>query len=632
MRFAILLLLLTTSATAADTPSGFTPLFNGKDLSGWRGRPHLDPAKEIEGTPEERAAKQAEWDADVAAHWKVENGVIVSDGHGVFLSTDRDYADFELSLEWMFPGPCGDSGIYLRGNPQVQLWDPACERDFKHGCQKGSGGLWNSPAGLEGKDPLVKADRPIGEWNSTHVRIQGDRVTVVLNDQLVVDNQPLQNYFAKGQAPLPERGPIQIQTHGAPMHVRNVFIRELGTLDGSGPGWRDLGAEDFENVNCAADTWSWKNGTARCTGKPIGVIRTKKPLTNFELAADWRHLSVGGNSGFFLWSPPEAFENLPSGKLPRGGIEVQVLDHGLTEQYEQKTGKKADWFRTDGDVFPVGTSDMKPFPPVAPDGKRSFPTARHSRGTPEWNRYYVRAIDGEVRLWVNGHEVSGGSDCLPATGALCLESEGAPVEFRRLRIRELPDPRTSFQPLFNGKDLTGWQGATDGYAVADGELRSKPGVGGNLLTTEEFGDFILRFDFKLKPGANNGLAIRMPPTGNAAFDGIELQILDDGHEKYEDLEPWQAHGSIYGVVAAERGTCLKPAGQWNTEEVTVQGSRIKVQVNGKTIVDTDTAPFRDGQPTPDGKPHPGLARTRGHIGFAGHHDEVHFRNIRVKRL
>ncbi len=165
-----------------------------------------------------------------------------------------------------------------------------------------------------------------------------------------------------------------------------------------------------------------------------------------------------------------------------------------------------------------------------------------------------------------------------------------------------------------------------------GELRSKPGVGGNLLTVGEYDDFVLQFEFRLTPGANNGLAIRMPPKGNAAFVGIELQILDDGHEKYRGIEPWQAHGSIYGVVAAERGTCLKPAGEWNVEEVTVQGTRVKVVVNGKTIVDADTAPFRDGRPTLDGKPHPGLARTKGHIGFAGHNDEVHFRNIRLKPL
>lgn len=194
------------------------------------------------------------------------------------------------------------------------------------------------------------------------------------------------------------------------------------------------------------------------------------------------------------------------------------------------------------------------------------------------------------------------------------------------------EPLAGFTSLFNGCDLSGWQGATAGYEAVNGELRSKPGVGGNLLTVGEYDDFVLRFEFRLTPGANNGLAIRMPPAGNAAFDGVELQILDDGHEKYRGIEPWQAHGSIYGVVAAERGKCLKPAGEWNTEEVTVQGTRVKVVVNGITIVDADTAAFRDGKPTLDGKPHPGLARTKGHIGFAGHDDEVHFRNIRIKPL
>jgi hypothetical protein len=140
----------------------------------------------------------------------------------------------------------------------------------------------------------------------------------------------------------------------------------------------------------------------------------------------------------FLWAPAKVLEDLKPGSLPPGGIEVQVLDHGYAEEFERSTGKKSDWFTTDGDVFPVGSSDMMPFPPVAPGGKRSFPTARHSRGSPEWNHYAIRAINGEVRLWVNGHEVSGGTDCQPAEGFLCLESEGAPVEFRRLRIRELP--------------------------------------------------------------------------------------------------------------------------------------------------------------------------------------------------
>jgi hypothetical protein len=209
-------------------------------------------------------------------------------------------------------------------------------------------------------------------------------------------------------------------------------------LDLSAAGWRALGEADFVNVNCEPGTWTWHGDGVRCTGKPVGVIRTREPMTNLEMSLEWRHLTSGGNSGVFLWAPAEVFEGLEPGKLPPGGIEVQVLDHGYTKQYE-KSGKKANWFTTHGDVFPVGTSGMKPFPPTAPDGKRSFPSANHSRGTPEWNHYYIRAVNGEARLWVNGHEVSGGTDCKPATGYLCLESEGAPVEFRCLRIRELPD-------------------------------------------------------------------------------------------------------------------------------------------------------------------------------------------------
>jgi len=129
---------------------------------------------------------------------------------------------------------------------------------------------------------------------------------------------------------------------------------------------------------------------------------------------------------------------LPRGKLPPGGIEVQILDHGFAEAYEKSTGKKGDWFTTHGDVFAVGTSKMSPFPPTSPNGQRSFPTRNLSRGVGAWNHYYVRGINGEIRLWVNGEEVSGGSGCEPRSGYLCLESEGSPIEFREIRVRELP--------------------------------------------------------------------------------------------------------------------------------------------------------------------------------------------------
>jgi len=210
-------------------------------------------------------------------------------------------------------------------------------------------------------------------------------------------------------------------------------------IDGTGPGWRRLGEEDFVNVNCDPGTWSWKDGAVHCTGKPVGVIRSKKPLTNFELVAEWRHLRSGGNSGIFAWASPQSMENLEKGKgrLP-SGIEIQILDHGYTEQYEKRYKKKADWFTSNGDVFPTGPARMTPFPPVSPNGKRSFPSKNLSKGVNEWNHYYIRCINGEVRLWVNGEEVSGGTNCDPATGYLCLESEGSPIDFRNLRIRELP--------------------------------------------------------------------------------------------------------------------------------------------------------------------------------------------------
>lgn len=208
-------------------------------------------------------------------------------------------------------------------------------------------------------------------------------------------------------------------------------------VDGQGPDWRTLGEQDFVNVNCDPETWTWKDGVAHCTGQPVGVIRSTKTYTNFELVATWRHLKPAGNSGIFVWTPEASLKDLKKGALPHG-IEVQVLENAYKTRYEEQSKKKADWFTAHGDVFPVGVAKMTPFPPVAPNGSRAFPRKELSRPTPEWNHYYVRAINGEVRLWVNGEEVSGGTKCDPRTGYLCLESEGSPVEFRNLRLRELP--------------------------------------------------------------------------------------------------------------------------------------------------------------------------------------------------
>ncbi|QOV92309.1 DUF1080 domain-containing protein [Humisphaera borealis] len=235
--------------------------------------------------------------------------------------------------------------------------------------------------------------------------------------------------------------PTPAASPAAPPAANEKIVPEFSR--GVGPGWFDLTGKDFLNVNCWDDTWVWKEGHAFCTGRPTGVIRYKEPLTNFEFSCEWMHKKKGGNSGIFVWASPESILSLTKGKgsLPHG-IEVQVLDLGYKEIYEAQFKKPGNWFTSHGDVFPVGPVKMKPFPPVAPDGQRAFPSKETTLGINNWNHYYIRAIDGEVRLWVNGEQVSGGNGISPASGFLCLESEGAPVEFKNLRLRKLPPMET----------------------------------------------------------------------------------------------------------------------------------------------------------------------------------------------
>lgn len=209
-------------------------------------------------------------------------------------------------------------------------------------------------------------------------------------------------------------------------------------IDDTQPGWRSFGPDDFVRVNDEPDTWRWEGDVLITTGEPIGVLRTRETFKNFEMVIEWQHKTHGGNSGMFAWVPITALDTLEAGELPRMGIEVQMLDHGYAELYEERTGNVGTWFSTNGDIFPVAESELTPFPPTSPNGTRSFPSENRTNGFGEWNHYYVRAINGEIRLWVNGAEVSGGTGAIPAEGHLCMEAEGAPIEFRKLRIRELP--------------------------------------------------------------------------------------------------------------------------------------------------------------------------------------------------
>lgn len=188
-----------------------------------------------------------------------------------------------------------------------------------------------------------------------------------------------------------------------------------------------------------------------------------------------------------------------------------------------------------------------------------------------------------------------------------------------------------FHPLFNGKDLTGWKLVGPhgrGYIVEDGAIVCPRDGGGNLFTEDEYANFVLRFEFKLEPGSNNGIGIRAPFEGDAAYQGMEIQVLDNDAPQYSHLKPTQYHGSIYDVFAAKRGY-LKPTGQWNREEITANGRHITVKLNGTVIVDANLDSVTDPAVL---QHHPGLARPTGHIGLLGHDTRVEFRNLRVKKL
>ena len=209
-------------------PAGFTPLFNGKDLTGWQGVVPIN--KRLKMTPGELKAAQQLADEKVLPHWQAKNGILVNDGQGDNLATAKDFGNIELLLDWKIE-PKGDSGVYLRGNPQIQIWDSDAldPKKFAKDYQKGSGSLWNNK---ENNVPLKRADKKPGEWNSFRIIMKGDKVTVYLNGELVVDQVPLENIWERGK-PLPEKGPIELQRHPkqdgmlGKLWFKNIYIKEL---------------------------------------------------------------------------------------------------------------------------------------------------------------------------------------------------------------------------------------------------------------------------------------------------------------------------------------------------------------------------------------------------------------------
>jgi hypothetical protein len=400
---------------------GFKPMFNGKDLTGWQGLVE-NPIARSKMRMLDLERKQAEANVMVPANWSVKDGSIWFNGKGDNLCSITEYGDFEMLVDWKIT-KAGDSGIYLRGTPQVQIWDTS---RTEVGAQVGSGGLYNNQ--VNQSTPLKVADNPVGEWNTFRILMIGEKVSVWLNGELVVDNVIMENYWDR-KIPIFQKGPIELQAHGTDLAFRDIYVRE-----------------------------------------------------------------------------------------------ISEKDYNLT-----------------------------------PEEK----------------------------------------------------AEG-------------------FVALFNGRNLDNWIGNKQSYVAEDGMIviKSENGSGGNLYTEKEFADFIFRFEFLLTPAANNGLGIRAPLEGDAAYVGMELQILDNTADVYANLQPYQYHGSVYGVIPARR-EYLKPVGEWNYEEVVAKGTQIKITLNGSVIVDGDIAGPRDNG-TMDHNEHPGLKNKTGHIGFLGHGSVVKFKNIRIK--
>lgn len=494
-----------------NTPrEGFVKLFDGKTLTGWHGRKGTySPYIEAALSKEEHEKAQEEWNADLAKHWSVDTakGEIVSDGHGVYLATEKDYGDMEMWVDWLMVSHNGDSGIYLRSVPQVQIWDPDNPNEVKNGAQKGSGALWNDHLDNPGKWPLVKADNPVGTWNTLHIKMVGSRVWVWLNDKQTVDGAILDNYFdrttPKGelQTPIRPRGPIELQTHGSEIRFRDIYVREIGSPEANEILEKRIGDEGYKSQFNGKDFTGWggptdqyevKDGAIVCKPHKGGTIHTLEEFSDFEVKVEF-NLPPAGNNGLAIRYPGAT---VPIAAASRQIVKIQAANNFTAGQ-------------------PVTITGMTPA------------------------------------------EYNGTFTILTAT----------PTEFT--------------------------------YALKTAPKQTAPA------------------------GATAA------GSGDTAYIGMcELQILDDTSPSYAKLDPRQYCCSIYGVVPAKTGY-LHPQGEWNFEHAIIKGHHITVELNGYVVIDADVSKVSEYM---HNSKHPGLMRTSGSFGFAGHSDPVQFRNIQIKKL
>ena len=359
--------------------------------------------------------------------------------------------------------------------------------------------------------------------------------------------------------------------------------------------------------------WIVKDGLLVFTGHGDNLATDKK-YADFEMYVDWK-ITEKGDAGIYL----------------RGSPQVQIWDTSRRDAGAQVGS---------GGLYNNEKNASKPL--VVADNKIG-----------EWNRFHIIMKGEKVTVWLNGILVT---DNIPLENywdrkqpifpkeQIELQAHGTYVAYKNIYLRELPtnepyalsdeEKKQGFVSLFDGTSLDQWTGNTSGYNLVNGAVEVNPdaGGGGNLYTKDEFADFIYRFEFQLTPGANNGIGIRAPLDGDAAYAGMEIQVLDNEAPKYKDLHEYQYHGSVYGVIPAKRGFLL-PTGEWNKEEIVVKGNKINVTLNGTVILDGDIKKASNNfKETMDQKDHPGLSRKTGHIGFLGHGDVVRFRNMRVKKL
>jgi len=372
---------------------------------------------------------------------------------------------------------------------------------------------------------------------------------------------------------------------------------------------------DLERRQAEADvkvpsSWSVRDGCIWFNGEGDNLC-TIREYADFEMLVDWV-ITRDGDSGIYL----------------RGSPQVQIWDTSRLD-VGANVGSGGLYNNQVNTSTPLEIADN----PVG-----------------EWNTFRIVMTGEKVSVWLNGILVVDNvtmenywdrSIPIFPKGPIELQAHGTNLGFRDLYIREIRDEefnltpdekKEGFKALFNGRNLDNWTGNKESYVVEENKIVIKPGTGsgGNLYTSGEYSDFVLRFEFMLTPAANNGLGIRTPVEGDAAYVGMELQILDNTAPVYANLQPYQYHGSVYGVIPAKR-EFLNPVGEWNYQEVRAEGTRITVTLNGTVIVDGDIAGPRDNG-TMDHNDHPGLRNTKGHIGFLGHGSEVHFKNIRIKEL